>query len=93
MKIRYFVDPATGLPHIFQHDVQQFEVESCLTNRPKVFFWEKGDIPGENLYHALGQLDRGRNLAIFFIRKICGGLLIISARDMSRKDRSRYGKK
>lgn len=30
MKIRFYIDPATGLPHIYGHDVSESEVEEVL---------------------------------------------------------------
>lgn len=76
-----------------KHGLTSEEVESVFRNQPKFFFWEMGDVPGENLYHALGQSDNGRYLSIFFIQKKEGLALVISARDMDRKDRNRYEKK
>ena len=35
MKIRYYIDPETGLPHIYGHDVEETEVEEVLSNNPK----------------------------------------------------------
>lgn len=43
----------------------------------------------ENRYYALGESDGGRRLFIVFtIRE--EGIRVISARDMSRKERNRY---
>jgi uncharacterized DUF497 family protein len=42
---------------------------------------------------ALGQTDAGRYLAVLFIHKESNDALILSARDMSEKERRRYGKK
>ena len=30
MQVRYYVDPQTGLPHIYRHDVSELEVEQVL---------------------------------------------------------------
>jgi uncharacterized DUF497 family protein len=38
----------------------------------------------------LGQTDAGRGLAVFFIYKSGGKALIISARDMSDRERKNY---
>jgi uncharacterized DUF497 family protein len=53
---------------------------------------EKGKIKNEHLYLALGTTFEGRNLSIFFIHKISKKALIISARDMTLKERKSYGK-
>jgi len=29
--VRYYIDPETGLPHIYNHDVSEEEVEEVLT--------------------------------------------------------------
>lgn len=42
---------------------------------------KKGDVPGENLYRAVGQTDAGRYLIVFFILKQGGRALVISARE------------
>ena len=54
---------------------------------------EKGHRLGEDLYVASGQTGEGRHLIIFFIRKKDGQALIVTARDMTKKERKRYGKK
>jgi hypothetical protein len=33
MNIRFYLDPGSGLPHIYDHDVTEVEVEQVLTNR------------------------------------------------------------
>jgi len=32
--IRFFIDPVSGLPHIFEHNVSEHEVEEVFRNRP-----------------------------------------------------------
>lgn len=32
MNIRYFTEPETGLPHIYNHDISEDEVEDILLN-------------------------------------------------------------
>ncbi len=77
----------------YKHQVSQQEVEEALRNRPRIRRIALGDIAGEDLYSALGQTDDGRYLIVFFIHKPSGEALIISARDMSPKERKSYGKK
>lgn len=49
---------------------------------------------GEARFHALGHTDDGRRLHITFTLRGGESLLrVISARDMSRKERDAYGKK
>ncbi len=43
-----------------------------------------------DVYGAFGQSDAGRYLVVYFILKADRSALILSARDMARKDRRRY---
>lgn len=76
-----------------KHQVETYEVEEAFHNRPKFRFVEKGDRKGENVYLALGRTDGGRYLAILFIYKKNRQALILSARNMARKERKQYGRK
>lgn len=78
---------------LWKHNITPDEVEDVFDNSPKYRFIEKGDVDGENLYSALGQTDNGRYLIIFFIYKLTGDALIISARDMTKKEKRSYAKK
>jgi uncharacterized DUF497 family protein len=69
------------------------EVEDALVGRCRIFKKETGKVEGEHLYNALGQTKHGRYLSIFFIKKLNSKALIITARDMNRKERQRYEKK
>jgi len=62
-------------------------------SHPKIDFVEKGKIGGENIYLALGQTDSGRYLSVFFIYKMNKDTIVVSARDMAKKERRRYEKK
>lgn len=76
-----------------KHNVQTNEVEESFANNPKFRFVERGEREGEDVYIALGQSDAGRYLAVLFIHKQTGEVLILSARDMATKERRRYGRK
>jgi hypothetical protein len=76
-----------------KHQVEPYEVEAIFDNRPQIRFVEKGEREGENVYLALGQTDAGRYLSVFFIYKLTQEALVLSARDMARKERRRYGRK
>ena len=54
---------------------------------------QKGHVPGEDLYAALGQTDAGRYLTVFFIYKATREALILSARDMDNKERRQYARR
>lgn len=75
-----------------KHAVLVEEVEEVLLGRPHIRFVEKGHRKDENLYAAYGQTEAGRYLIVFFVIKADGNALIISARDMDRKERRLYGR-
>ena len=76
-----------------KHRVGTNEVEEVLGNKPKFRFVEKGDHQEEDVYLALGQTDAGRYLAVLFIYKFSNQALILSARDMAKKERKLYDRK
>lgn len=78
---------------VTKHQVTPEEVEEIFFARPRFRFHEKGRIRGEDMYTALGRTDAGRYLIVFFILKPSNQALIISARDMTRAERKRYGRK
>ena len=77
----------------FKHQVETDEVEEVLSGKPKFRFVEKGDREGENVYLVLGQTEAGRYLAVLFIYKRTKEALILSARDMAKKEKRLYGRK
>ena len=77
----------------WKHHVDTDEVEELLNNSPKIRFVEKGERLDEDVYLALGQTYAGRFLSVFFVYKMTNEALILSARDMARKERKLYGKK
>jgi uncharacterized DUF497 family protein len=76
-----------------KHRVEPYEVEEVFDNRPKVRFVEKGERKDEDVYLALGRTDAGRYLTVLFIHKTTKECLILSARNMARKERRQYGRK
>lgn len=74
-----------------KHHVRTDEVEDVLYRGPKIRKVARGDVAGEDVYAALGQTEAGRYLSVFFIMKAGGRGLVISARDMTAKERRRYG--
>ena len=75
---------------IFKHNINQDEVEEVFFNRPMFRFVEKGHREGEHVYSALGQTDSGRYVIVIFIHKNNNLALILSARDMDKKERKHY---
>jgi len=77
-----------------KHGVTCYEAEQVLLNRPRVRFAEKGHIEGDDVYVAFGRTFEGRYLSVFFIYKFdVRTAMVISARDMSKKERKAYGRK
>lgn len=61
MRIRYYIDPETELPHIYRHDVSEQEVEEIL-RRPGE------DRPGrEGSRVAIGRTSDGRYLRVIYV--------------------------
>jgi uncharacterized protein len=71
----------------FKHHVDTNEVEEVFDNRPRFRFVQKGDRKGEDVYTALGRTGAGRYLAVIFIKKKHNHALIVSARDMVKRER------
>jgi uncharacterized protein len=71
------------------HRVSQAECEQVFFNRPLLVAPDEGHSQGERRHAALGQTTSGRRLAVIFTTR--GSLLrVISARDMSRRERRIY---
>ncbi len=75
-----------------KHNVETYEVEEMLESKPKLRFVEKGQQKGEDVYIALGRTEGGRYLAAIFIYKKTKEALILSARDMAKKEKKQFGK-
>lgn len=77
----------------WKHAVLPREIEEVLTGRSRIFRAESGKVEGEDLYNALGRTEAGRHLSVFFINKLGHRALIITARDMNKRERRRYEEK
>ena len=80
MRIRYYIDPATGLPHIYEHDVSEHEVEFILE-------WPLQDIRGrEDSRIAIGQTDEGRYLKVIYVPDpVPDSVFVITAYELGPK--------
>jgi len=76
-----------------KHHVADYEVREVFFNQLQFEFAEEGNIEGEDLYTAWGRTDAGRYLIVFFIYKPNQDALVISARNMTKRERRRYGRK
>ena len=93
------IDNIIWLPNIvdkvaWKHNVVPQEIEEVLFAHPLYRKVQRGRLPGEDLYAALGQTATGRYLFVLFVYKpVTREALLISARDMSKKERRQYGRK
>jgi hypothetical protein len=79
-----------NVPKIWdKHRVSPMECEQVFFNHPLVAGHDERHSDTESRYYVLGQSDAGRRLfAVVTVRE--GLLRVISARDMSRKERKVY---
>lgn len=75
-----------------KHGVMIEDVEGVLDSGPHIRKVGKGRTKGEPIYAALGQTAGGRYLIIYFISKMSGAVLPVSARDMDSGERNYYAK-
>lgn len=83
MAIRYYIDPATGQPHIHNHGVDETEVEEVLASPGE-------DRPGrEGSRVAMGQTRAGRHLRVIYVPEL-GGKFVITAYELKGKPLTAY---
>ena len=76
-----------------KHHVDSFETEQVFFNQPLIIVSDEVHSQFEVRFHALGITNEGRTLHVTFtLRKDDTQLRVISARDMSRKERRIYEK-
>jgi uncharacterized DUF497 family protein len=74
-----------------KHGVGQSEVEQMFFNEPLLLSGDVRHSQDEERFHALGHTDDGRKLHVTFtLRRDHTLIRVISARDMSRKEKNRY---
>ena len=61
VKIRYYIDPKTELPHIYGHNVYEIEVEEVLSNPGE----DRAGREGSRV--AIGRTSGGRYLRIIYV--------------------------
>ena len=76
-----------------KHNVKVEEVEEALLSETLFRRTRRGKVKGEDVYIAYGKTLSGRYLFIVFIYKPSMKALIISARDMTIKERRYYNAK
>ena len=84
-------DAGNDRKNVHKHDVTRAEAEQTFFNEPLLLLEDFGHSAVEARYHALGRTDGGRRLHITFTPRSDGALIrVISARDMSRRERRIY---
>jgi hypothetical protein len=85
LNIRYYIDPETGLPHIYGHDVDETEVEEVLANPGE-------DRPGRDGSRvAIGRTSGGRYLrAIYVPDPAPNSVFVITAYELRGKPLMAY---
>ena len=80
MRVRYFIDPATRLPHIYEHGVSEQEVEDILSKPLQ-------DIRGrDNSRIAIGLTEAGRYLRVIYVPDAApDSLFVVSAYELGPK--------
>ena len=78
---------------IVKHHVWPEGVEAVLQSQPYVRFMERGHVPNQDLYAAFGRTLSGRYLTVLYILKESQTVLIVTARDMTRKEKKTYGRR
>lgn len=74
-----------------RHGVTRVEAEQVFSSDPLLLLMDEEHSNVEERYHALGRTNQGRKLFVSFTLRAGGQVIrVISARDMSRKERARY---
>ncbi len=74
----------------WKHNVEDQEVLEVLENKPKFQYKEAGHRSGEDVYGAFGMTNAGRLLSVFFVYTRDQRAIIVSARDMTEKERRKH---
>jgi hypothetical protein len=85
MHIRYYIDAETKLPHIYNHDIEENEVEDVLLSPGE-------DRPGrEGSRIALGRTSNGRYLRVIYVPDPePNSIFVITAYDLRGKSLIAY---
>lgn len=80
MRLRYYIDPATGEPHIYRHNVEEDEVEDVLAKPIE----DRAGTEGSRV--GIGQTEAGRYLRVIYVPDPePGSAFVITAYDLGPK--------
>jgi hypothetical protein len=84
LEIRFYEDPQTGQPHIYNHQVSEDEVYQILLcpgeDRPA----------SDDSRMALGQTDAGRYLRVIYVSSGSSDIFVITAYPLTDKQLKAY---
>jgi len=85
MQVRYYLDPETGEPHIYDHGITEEEVEYVLRHAGE-------DLPGrDDSRQALGQTSGGRYLRVIYVPDAePGSVFVVTAFELRGKPLEAY---
>ena len=85
MEVRYYLDPETGQPHIYDHGVTETEVEQVLRGSGE-------DLPGaRDSRMKLGQTEAGRYLQVIYVPdEDPDSVFVITAYELRGKAKKAY---
>lgn len=85
MEVRYFFDPETGQPHIYDHGVTEAEAEQILRGSGE-------DLPAaRGSRMKLGQTEGGRYLQVIYVPDADGeGVFVITAYELQGKAKKAF---
>lgn len=85
MQLRFYIDPVTGLPHIYNHQVDEEEVEDVLSRSGE-------DRPGRaGSRIALGQTQAGRYLRVIYVPDpVPDSVFVVTAYELQGKPLAAY---
>ena len=85
MKLRFYEDPITGAPHIYNHGVTEDEVQDILTSPCE-------DRPGqEGSRIALGRTRNGRYIRVIYVSdEGTDAIFVITAYELTGKPLTAY---
>jgi len=85
-------DEGNSRKSLDKHGVEQSEAEQVFLDKKLLILNDDKHGGAEERFHAYGQSATGRLLLVSFTLRHDGTMLrVISARDMSRREKNRYG--
>lgn len=88
LNIRYYIDPETGLPHIYNHDITEDEVEEILSKPGE----DRQGYEGARV--AIGQTQAGRYLRVIYVPDpVPSHVFVITSYELRGKALTAYRKR